>query len=416
MTSNIESTAVLMTRAEFVGVDVAGRTAMMNSGFDTMAKFAYMSSYMPGQQDDQAFRADLAAMLGAAPAPGQLASYRRLFAECHTLCIADLRDRVSRTEDSAPRKLAAPERAARHAAMSLRLPNLVLQGELEISHSLLDKVLQMAEDGALIYISIDMCTRRDQEVVGLKVDKAIMAGAGGVLKLSQEKEEPSADLATDFKVRNAFQRRSLAFDMAGLIGYELMESWHVTLFTHLMRVPPPGYRAVDLNQAIAADRELFRRMAEDTRAGITSSAGVRPLETSLRARVTDNSVTHLLQPLQEASSSARSQQHQVHQAQGSPVIKQSKKAKAKAKAAAKGKGKGKKEGSAARLTDYAKDFVGMNLKDEAGVNICFNFNKACGCAHAQAGGRCGRGRHICMMKGCGKPHGAHEHSKFMEHQ
>ena len=38
----------------------------------------------------------------------------------------------------------------------------------------------------------------------------------------------------------------------------------------------------------------------------------------------------------------------------------------------------------------------------SGDPICFNFNRQCGCTGAPAGGRCGRGMHICIK--CGGDH------------
>ena len=113
MAGSIDSSAVLRSRAEAVGIDDAGINSMMTDGYNTLAKWAFSCAYTPGSPDDRPFRDMLRIMLGADPVPGQLSSYRRLFFEAHTLSIADLREKATRTEESVPRKLAAPERAER---------------------------------------------------------------------------------------------------------------------------------------------------------------------------------------------------------------------------------------------------------------------------------------------------------------
>jgi hypothetical protein len=419
MAGSIESTAVLRSRAEAVGIPAAGVQAMLDAGFTSLAKWAFACSYTPGSADDTPFQTMLATMLQGAPSPGDMSSYRRLYFEAHTLSIADLRERTTRTEDSAPRKLAAPERAARYEAQKVRLSNLQLTGELEISNMLLDEVIQMCEDDALHYVGPEKCTRKDQEVVGKKKVHGIVFDAYGGVKANVDgAQDPLADLSTDFKIRSAFQRRALAFDQAGLVSFEIMERWHTALYIHLMRKAPQGYANITMNQVLLADMELFKRLTELTRSGIrTKCNGERPLEKVWTEAVEDSSVRHLLQPLQGSSSSSHNQSPALQ------VIKEaSKSAKPKGKAAkaaafrdklktAKAKGKGKGKGSGKSMQDYASEFPGMDTKDAEGVNICFNFNKAAGCSFGEPGKRCGRGRHICMVPGCAKPHGAHEHAR-----
>ena len=338
---------------------------------------------------------------GTLPDDGQISAFRRLHFEAHTLSVAELREKVTRTEDSAPRKLVAPERNARYESQKLRYPHLNLEGELEISHGLLDEIMQMAEDDTLHYVAIDRCTRRDQEVAGKKRDTSLKLDALGSLKLHDDTVPPSADLASDWKVRVALMRRALAFDQASLVKYSVFEGWHTQLYIHINRLPPPGYAQVDLAQALRADQELFRRMFEKTRGGIRQLAnGTKPLETAMLMAVGDPSVTHMLLPLPLTGSGHKSSTPKI------PVVKTPKvKAAAKSKSRGGGKGvKGGKGASAESPEHYLK-------KDAEGNNICFPFNKEGGCTYGAPGKRCGRGRHICMVPGCGQAHGAHEHAK-----
>ena len=308
----------------------------------------------------------------------------------------------------------APERASRYEAQKLRLPRLVLQGELEPSNSLIDEVVQMAEDEVLHYLPLESCTRRDQEVTGKKKDSSLKLDSTGFLKVADDVEGPCADLATDWKVRVALQRRSLAFDQASLVDYSLFEKWHVALYTHLNRLPPPGYAQVTLSQAIAADQELSKRMAEKTRSGIRQRQdGTRPLQVAFLDAMNDASVVHALLPLPLSFGHKTTPQFPPtpYVPKVAPVSKSIVKAKAKAKGKAKTKGKGKGRSGMA-VSDYMAEFPGDTVaKDDAGVNICFNYNKAAGCAYGEPGKRCSRGRHICMIRGCGRAHGCHEHQQ-----
>jgi hypothetical protein len=69
-----------------------------------------------------------------------------MFFEAHALVMADLKTQVEKTDDQMPRKVPAPERNARYEAQQRRLNGVSLSGELEPSHSLIDSVLQQAED------------------------------------------------------------------------------------------------------------------------------------------------------------------------------------------------------------------------------------------------------------------------------
>ena len=72
--------------------------------------------------------------------------------ESYTIASADLKSRIDRKDDDAPRKLAVAERASRHQDQVRRLRGLNLVGELEASHSLIDAVVQMYDDNQLRYL------------------------------------------------------------------------------------------------------------------------------------------------------------------------------------------------------------------------------------------------------------------------
>jgi len=69
----------------------------------------------------------------------------------------------------------------------------------------------------------------------------------------------------------------------------------------------------------------------------------------------------------------------------------------------KGGGKGKNKSSF--LPKGLSEMANATAQDEKGNPICFAFNLN-GCDLAQPGGTCPKGRHVCVLRGCRKPHSA----------
>ena len=403
MAGAVDSKAVFAARAALIGIDQIGIDAMVLAGFDTMAKWAYSTSYSPGSPDDSALKTLLNTMLGGDPTPGQLSCYRRLYFEAHTTSVSDLRDHITRTEDSGPRKLAPAERAARYNKQKAKLVGLALEGELEISNSLLDEVMGMLEDDQLHYVPLERCTKRDQEFGGVRRDHTLRASPStGEIKISGRDIGPTADLASDLKIRFALQRRSLAFDQAGLIEYEVFERWNSIMVSHTMQSKLDGFTPVDINQVLRADSKLFQLMGRKTREGIRSTGVARPVELALLMCMQDPEVLFLLMPLPAKGAGPVPKIPGIHPKDPRP--------KKVARRGGKGEGKGAGKGKGESGSSLFAEFAGMATKDDKGVNICLMFNKACGCKFAAPGAKCGRGRHICAHPGCFKAHGLHEHA------
>lgn len=95
---------------------------------------------------------------------------RRLFFESYSLAAADMQLRVERKDDRIPSKLANAERSARYEDQRRRLSGVDISGELEPSNSLIDIVYNMTEEDQLCYVRWEECTKRDQELMGIKSD------------------------------------------------------------------------------------------------------------------------------------------------------------------------------------------------------------------------------------------------------
>ena len=379
------STPVFSQRLISLGVERAALDMLLASGVDTLSKFAFCCNYNPNMPDDSNLVEFLTVTINShlvnvganVPAlrPGLLASLRQAFFEAHTMMLGELKHRIERTEDAAPRKVPLPEKAARLDEQRLRLGGVVIAGPTQPSFALIDLVAQQKEDDCLKYIPYDLCTSRDTELRG---DKKLL---------------PS-EVSSDLKIRQALQRRSLAYDQLKLISYAALESWITYLFTQTSRVTPDNFAPITLQQALQTDKQCFICMAELCRTGLAMDAqGRYPAELALVEARGDPMVIAMLQPM-PISRTNPSPKIKVK-----PTVQKNAVGKAEPKAKAKGKGKGGKERSL-----LPKGLIGMHGKTEAGVNLCFDFNLR-GCNNAVPGQSCGKGAHLCAK--CFGAHAQH---------
>ena len=68
-------------RAAALGMDAATIDALCASGINTISKYAFSSSYVPGAPDEQPFTDATGAALGGPPSLGVMAMLRRLLHE-----------------------------------------------------------------------------------------------------------------------------------------------------------------------------------------------------------------------------------------------------------------------------------------------------------------------------------------------
>ena len=408
-----------------MGLNEAELQVLKDNGWDSFATLAFARNHVPGQTDDSAFLSLCELVFDSTPPPqDRVPLMRRLYFESYTLAAADMRRRVDGGADDVVKRLPPPERAARYEDQKRRLIGVDLTGELDVSHQLLDLVVAMHEDDVLRYVDISACTKRDQELRGVKVDTVIRSAGDGTIKLSKEDAALCAEVGTDLRVKYALTRRSLAFDQAKLITFALMETWSEAILKVYLADPPPGYHRTSLAQIFRADAEMFRRMQELTRSGIRmNGVGTLPLDQAIMTASKDISVVFCMLPLAQGASSQGQQpasQGQRPAAQGSsqslPVSKkQLKRQAAQARTAAKpatappaakpakSKGKGK-EGN------MPTELIGQANRNAAGEPLCYAFNiQGRGCPDADDGEKCRRGWHQCCKPGCFKKHPFFEH-------
>ncbi len=152
MSGYIDSEAVLAKRCAEIGIDDVMLRRLLAAGYPTMGMVAYSNAYPPGAGDDRPLLDWIQAVKVSAPTAAETAQMRRLFFESFTMVQQDLRLRIERAEEAAPRKLANPERIHRYEAQVKRLPRLFLRGELECADSLVDEAVAQYDDNVIRYI------------------------------------------------------------------------------------------------------------------------------------------------------------------------------------------------------------------------------------------------------------------------
>ena len=403
MVSMLDSIPVFEARLRAVGVSEPYALLIVSKGINTMAKLAWASSAQPGMGDEKPFIDMLVASLNlASPTdlpPGELSSFRRIWFEAHTVGIADIRQRLERTEESAPRRLPVPERAAKLSAQKAKLVGVNITGHLVPSHSLVDFVMTMRDDEQLRYVDPDRCTTREQELLGVKREQFVKPDSQGMLRVAETEDHSRADLTTEHRVRLALQRRSLALDQCDLMGYSVSESYHDFLYGLVAMTAPPGFRAVDIVQILNADRAIWARMSEYTNAGISLRAdGTYPIEAAPTLARVHPMVACLLQPLPRAvgggGKGGNGKDNLVRSGPYEGKAGRGKGGAGKPQAKAKSKGKGKSKGN----IRMPFGLIGCKSQTNDGSRICFDFNLPGGCAKPVSDGKCPNGVHACC--GC----------------
>ncbi|CAE7806588.1 unnamed protein product [Symbiodinium sp. CCMP2592] len=294
----LDSEASFRERCSKIGLsnDLLGK--LIEAGYNTFEKLAFAASSTPQGLTDEAVDSWLATVVTPAPGSFQVSVIRRLLFESQSLNVADLKSRVEGTPEGSVRRLPQAERKERIEAQHRRLSGLILTSHTTPAHSCIDLVTDMYENNTLKYIPINRWISRFQEMSLQKKDSAVQMDNEGNLKVIQKKPQPTCDTTGMYPLRQAFQRRSLAFDLGHLCSFEAMETWINKLFEAVQRTVPKGYVAVSLGQVVTADRELFVRLADMLEGQLQKPIGVeKPMDAALRDLSGSQEINQFLQPL-----------------------------------------------------------------------------------------------------------------------
>ena len=396
----LDSNAAFKERALEIGVTADEVTALATGGISTFSQFAFCCAYQPGAQSDDALFDHLENVLGTRPAGASASNFRRLFFECHAMALKDLQSRLERSDTSEVKILPLAEKVQRLEDLRRRFPGVMLSPSLEPSHTLIDKAVHQAEENCVRLIELVNCTSREQEIKSEKTTAQLSFDSKGAIKVTKHQEVTECSIQGDIRLRAAFTRRSLAYALAGIASYEILEGWTQLLFDRVCQEPPSGYKHISIEQIVSADRHFWVKVSEKTRSKIhTTVGGEKAVDAAIKELSHHPEVQFHMLPLPTYGSAAGSSNDTrpgpYHQPGGGD--------KTKGKNDKGGKGKGKNGKGKIVVPDGCSIKFGENQKP-----ICMKFNVGACRANIKAGKRCMHGYHVCWKDNCNKPCAFHE--------
>ena len=391
-----DSVPVFKDRAASAGLSEEIRTSLDGAGLNTLSKFAFASSYVPGAGDDAEFVKTVKSVLGRDPTLGELASFRKLLHESYSLVTQEMKQQLERSEDVQTRKLTQPERADLYERQVKRITGLTLRGPLEPSDGLVDLFCAMYEANRLRFVPWEKYTAKEAEIdKEVRTEHLFAVDSSGKLKVEGKKPDPVADTSTEILLQYARQRRGLSMDQANLLEFRTHQLWVDRLLKVRLQVPPVGYSRTSFRQVLEADKKLFEELANATRHGVQATVNGRPLDLVFEDCMNKPEVVHLLQPLMGKSTEYKSEDKPAPN-RPSPY-RSPNPSKSKGKGKAQGKSKGSPKMPLVLLNG------GCRATTNAGDAICYGFNLGT-CTNKVNAGRCDRGYHVCALPKCGKHH------------
>ena len=391
----IDSKVAFQNRAVEIGIAQADVDALSDSGINSYATYAYCCTFQPGQTDDTALTTFLATALGNAPDAAATTRFRRLFFEAHALSLEDLKSRADRSESSEARILPLAEKMDRIGQQKNRLTGISFTPQSEPSHSLIDKVCQQLEDNVVTYIELNRCSSRRDEALHAKMDTALALDQSGGLRLSKKQKVDDVNVTGENRLRQAFLRRSLAYDLSGIATFAVLDLWTQKLFEKMNEAPVANYRHISVEQVINTDKALWVKVSNETRGKLQPKTGAeKPFDVAFTKFSEHAEVLQHLSPLQGPGG-------YVHDRAQT--------------AAAPGKGKGShhsdSKGKASK--GKGKTTPGIAVPDDCeifvdGKQLCKRWQIGRCTAKVKPGKRCMVGYHMCWKKACRKLHPGNE--------
>ena len=394
----LDSEASFKARCLACGLAESVVDEMHAGGIATFAGLAFCTPHQANAGiDDAALMNHVNSLLGSPLNPSGVASLRRLAFEAQALALQDLKSKLDHSSEHEAKVLPLQEKVARLSRQRDRLIGVVLTPHNTPSHSLIDKACAQLEEGVLQWIHPNKCTSRHSEALAEKPKASLSFDSKGSIKVSSASAEKDCDTSSAHLLRVALQRRALAYDVAGIISYDVMERWHQSLFDRLHYEPPPHYAAPGLAQLIAADKALWLLVSEDTRAKISEmdpdSPRLRLCESHMHYYSDHPDVLFHLMPLRTNSAPER------------PPRKPPRGGAKKTFGKTVHHDQTKKQNPTDGKPAYTPIVVpsGCTIVYNNGKPICKKFNVGRCKVKTAKGGRCSNGFHVCWKEGCHRP-------------
>ncbi|CAJ1447945.1 unnamed protein product [Effrenium voratum] len=265
-------------------------------GIRNYSSLLFTVASSPGNVDSD----KLEKLLGNLPAGARNtaveAAVSRLLFEGGTFVVAELKQSVEHGDESTQR-LSPQERSSRLAAVRAKLGASPVTGQFEPSHRLSDMCATMVRDQAIRHIPPSSCSCREQEIASVKQDDNLFRLESNSLKAASKPAPLEVDLSTELRMYQAFARRGIALEVAGVCSFETHEAYARSLFDHLSRPAPAGYVAPGAEQILRADRALWQAVAEDVEHRFANSGGATLVDAAIKKHQSSAVVTFHVLPL-----------------------------------------------------------------------------------------------------------------------
>lgn len=397
----LDSKAAFQLRASEIGIQADAIALLETGGIANFSQFAFCCAYQPGSANEDALFEHLETVLGTKPVGAAASNFRRLFFECHAMALRDLQSRLDRSDTSEIKILPLAEKVQRLENLKAKFPGVMLSTTLGPSHNLIDKVVHQFEDNCVKLIELNACTSREQEIRCDKTSPQITFDHSGNIKVTKQSQVTECSIQGEIRLRAAFTRRSLAYELAAVASFEVMETWSQLLFDRMCQEPPSGYKHISIEQVMVADRKLWVKVSEDTRSRVTGTTdGKKNVDIAIQKFSHHPDVQfHMLPlPLNQGGGAASSNQRfqPYPAAKGPPQHK--------------GKGGQKADGKGAPGKGKIQVPDGCVVKFGEGNNkpICMKYNVGACRTNVKPGKRCMHGYHVCWKVGCHRNTPFHE--------
>ena len=136
--------------------------------------------------------------------------------------------------------------------------------------------MHMIEVGCIHYLAPEKCPSRHDEINVTRPEQQLTFDGQGMVKIAKRELDLRCDISGELRLRDALRRKALAFDLAGLASFERLEEWHTQMFQAMTRQPPAGYKFVTTQQVMAADRQLWALVSQESRQQLILEVGNPP--------------------------------------------------------------------------------------------------------------------------------------------
>ena len=158
----------------------------------------------------------------------------------------------------------------------------------------------MAEDQSIHYLDLSLCTSSETEVNMPKKEPVLEFSSDGSIRISKKQKEATADTTGELRVRLCMQRRALAFQLANIATFTVLDGFISKLFALMTRKPISGYKSVTLQQVIAADQALWQLVAQETRGQVMTSGDPKPIDKAVKESMDSPEVSYHLLPMRDS--------------------------------------------------------------------------------------------------------------------